>query len=286
MEDIRLLHERFYAAVVAFTLQIMRSIVEIRGLRKTYASPRGSVDALADIDLEIRQGEFLSVLGPSGCGKSTLLRCIAGLEDISGGTVAIRGNMLAGPPENLGVVFQRDVLLDWRTILANVMIIAEFRRLDLKDMEPRAMQLLRRFGLQGFEHRFPWELSGGMRQRANIVRTLVYDPEVILMDEPFGPLDAQTRVILQDQLLGLWDAARKTIVFITHDLTEAVALADRVVVMTARPGRVKRVCPVPLKRPRDLFHLHDDERFRVTYDTLWDDLADEVRHAAAMSPRV
>ena len=145
----------------------------------------------------------------------------------------------------------------------------------------RAAAVIERVGLAGFEDHYPFELSGGMRQRANIIRTLVYDPEVILMDEPFGPLDAQTRLLLQDQLLKLWDGARKTIVFITHDLTEAVAMADRVVVMTARPGRVKRICPVPLERPRDLFHLHDDERFRETYDTLWDDLETEVRRAPA-----
>ena len=252
MEDIGLLHERFYAAVVAFTFQIMRSIVEIRGLRKTYASPRGSVDALADIDLEIRQGEFLSVLGPSGCGKSTLLRCIAGLEDISGGTVAIRGNMLAGPPENLGVVFQRDVLLDWRTILANVMIIAEFRRLDLKDMEPRAMQLLRRFGLQGFEHRFPWELSGGMRQRASICRALLDDPELLLMDEPFGALDAMTRDDLNLELARLWQDTKKSLLFITHSIPEAIFLSDRVVLMSRNPGRVASVIDIDLPRPRSL----------------------------------
>jgi len=230
----------------------MKPIVEIRGLRKTYASSRGAVDALADIDFDFRQGEFLSVLGPSGCGKSTLLRCIAGLEDISGGSITIRGKRLEGPPEDLGVVFQRDVLLDWRTILSNVMIIAEFRRLDLKAMEPRAMQLLKRFGLQGFEHRFPWELSGGMRQRASICRALLDDPELLLMDEPFGALDAMTRDDLNLELARLWQDTKKSLLFITHSIPEAIFLSDRIVLMSRNPGRIASVIDIDLPRPRSL----------------------------------
>lgn len=242
----------------------MTPIVEIRGLRKTYASPRGSVDALADIDLDIRPGEFLSVLGPSGCGKSTLLRCIAALEDISGGTIRVRGRPLKGPPDNLGVVFQRDVLLDWRTILDNVMIIAEFRRLDVKGLQPRAMQFLKRFGLEGYEHRFPWELSGGMRQRASICRALLDDPELLLMDEPFGALDALTRDQMNLDLLRMWEAGRKTVLFITHSISEAVFLSDRVVVMSPRPGRVRDVLAIDLPRPRPLALRESAEFGRCT----------------------
>lgn len=230
----------------------MTPIVEIRGLRKTYASPRGSVDALADIDLDIRPGEFLSVLGPSGCGKSTLLRCIAALEDISGGTIRVRGRPLKGPPDNLGVVFQRDVLLDWRTILDNVMIIAEFRRLDVKGLQPRAMQFLKRFGLEGYEHRFPWELSGGMRQRASICRALLDDPELLLMDEPFGALDAMTRDDLNLELARLWQDTRKSLLFITHSIPEAIFLSDRVVLMSRNPGSIVSIIDIDLPRPRSL----------------------------------
>ena len=261
-------------------------ILSLRDVSRAFVRHGRAVAALSGVSLDVAAGEFVTIVGPSGCGKSTLLNLVSGLLAPSGGQVLYKGAPVGGVSTEIGYVTQADNLYPWRTLRENVEFPLEVRGVARAERRRRAAALIERVGLGGFEDHYPYELSGGMRQRANIVRTLVYDPEVILMDEPFGPLDAQTRVILQDQLLGLWDAARKTIVFITHDLTEAIALADRVVVMTARPGRVKRVCPVPLKRPRDLFHLHDDERFRVTYDTLWDDLADEVRHAAAMSPRV
>ena len=230
----------------------MTPIVEIRGLRKTYISPRGSVDALVDINLDIRQGEFLSVLGPSGCGKSTLLRCIAALEDTSAGAIRVRGHALDGPPENLGVVFQRDVLLDWRTVLDNVMIVAEFRKLDLKSLQPRAMQYLKRFGLQGYEHRYPWELSGGMRQRVSICRALLDDPQLLLMDEPFGALDAMTRDDLNLELARLWQDTKKSLLFITHSIPEAIFLSDRVVLMSRNPGAIASIIDIDLPRPRSL----------------------------------
>ena len=240
-----------------------------------------AVQAMAGLSLDVAPGELVTLVGPSGCGKSTLLNVVAGLLPPSGGRVLFKGAPVCGVNAAIGYVTQADNLYPWRTLRENVEFPLEVRGVGAAERRRRAVTLIERVGLGGFEDHYPYELSGGMRQRANIVRTLVYDPEVILMDEPFGPLDAQTRLLLQDQLLQLWDAARKTIVFITHDLTEAVALADRVVVLTARPGRVKRVCPVPIKRPRDLFHLHDDEGFRRTYDTLWDDLAEEVTRAAA-----
>jgi ABC-type nitrate/sulfonate/bicarbonate transport system ATPase subunit len=263
----------------------MAPILALRGVSHRFARRERVVTALDGVTLDVDRGELVTIVGPSGCGKSTLLNLIAGLLPASAGEVLYKGEAVRGVNTEIGYVTQADNLYPWRTLRENVEFPLELRGVARAERRRRAATVIERVGLAGFEDHYPHELSGGMRQRANIVRTLVYDPEVILMDEPFGPLDAQTRLLLQDQLLRLWDAARKTIVFITHDLTEAVALADRVVVMTARPGRVKRVCPVPLKRPRDLFHLHDDEHFRVTYDALWDDLADEVRRAAEVAPR-
>jgi NitT/TauT family transport system ATP-binding protein len=258
----------------------MDTILSLRDVARHFVRRGRVVPAMAGVSLDVAAGEFVTVVGPSGCGKSTLLNIVAGLLEPSAGEVLYKGAPVRGVNTEIGYVTQADNLYPWRTLRENVEFPLEVRGVARAERRRRAAVLIERVGLGGFEDHYPHELSGGMRQRANIVRTLVYNPEVILMHEPFGPLDAQTRLILQDQLLGLWDAARKTIIFITHDLTEAVALADRVVVMTARPGRVKRLCPVPLTRPRDLFHLHDDERFRVTYDTLWDDLASEVARAA------
>ena len=258
----------------------MGAILSLRDVSRDFVSRGRLVQAVAGIDLEVAGGEFLTIVGPSGCGKSTLLNVIAGLLAPSGGELRYDGGIVHGVNTRIGYVTQADNLYPWRTLIENVEFPLEVRGVARDERRQRAAALIERVGLAGFEDHYPYELSGGMRQRANIIRTLVYDPAVILMDEPFGPLDAQTRLILQDELLRLWDAARKTIVFITHDLGEAVALADRVVVMTARPGRVKRICPVPLERPRDLFHLHDDARFRATYDALWDELEAEVKKAA------
>lgn len=219
---------------------------------KTYPSQHGAVIALSDINLEVRPGEFLSIVGPSGCGKSTLLKCIAGLEGISSGQITVSGSPLKGPPDSMGVVFQRDVLLDWRTILDNVLLQAEFLGHRREAYRERAMQLLERFGLKGFENRHPWELSGGMRQRASICRALLCDPSLLLMDEPFGALDAMTRDDLNVELARIWQETRKTVVFITHSISEAVFLADRVVMMSHSPGRIVDVFDVDLPRPRPL----------------------------------
>ena len=257
------------------------TMLSLSDVSRDFITRGKTIQAMAGVSLDVTAGEFLTVVGPSGCGKSTLLNIVCGLLAPSRGSVLYKGARLTGVNTEIGYVTQADNLYPWRTLRENVEFPLEIRGVARGERRARAAALIERVGLAGFEDHYPYELSGGMRQRANIIRTLVYDPEVILMDEPFGPLDAQTRLLLQDQLLKLWDGARKTIVFITHDLGEAVALADRVVVMTARPGTVKRICPVPLERPRDLFHLHDDERFRQTYDTLWDDLEAEVRRAPA-----
>jgi NitT/TauT family transport system ATP-binding protein len=219
---------------------------------KTYASSRGPVAALADINLDIQPREFVSVVGPSGCGKSTLLKLVAGLENVSSGHVVVGGKPLDGPPDRLGVVFQRDVLLDWRTILDNVLLSIEFTRKPRADERDRALALLNRFGLGGFEHRYPWELSGGMRQRASICRALLADPELLLMDEPFGALDAMTRDDLNVELAQIWQDTRKTLLFITHSIPEAVFLSDRVVMMSKAPGMIVDTIAIDLPRPRRL----------------------------------
>ena len=226
--------------------------VSISGVGKIYRSPRGPVPALVDIDLDISHGEFISVVGPSGCGKSTLLKLVAGLEEITTGRLKIAGQPLKGPPDNLGVVFQRDVLLDWRNIIDNVLLTVELQGLPRARYKDKALALLQRFGLGGFEHRFPWELSGGMRQRASICRALLSDPELLLMDEPFGALDAMTRDDLNIELARIWQESRKTLLFITHSIAEAVFLSDRVVMMGKAPGKIVDVITIDLPRPRSL----------------------------------
>jgi NitT/TauT family transport system ATP-binding protein len=237
--------------------------VSLSKVGKTYASSRGSVSALADISLDIRPHEFVSVVGPSGCGKSTLLKLVAGLEGVSAGSVRVAGRTLGGPPDRLGVVFQRDVLLDWRTVLDNVLLSIEFTRKPTNAERDRAKALLTRFGLSGFEDRFPFELSGGMRQRASICRALLADPELLLMDEPFGALDAMTRDDLNVELAQIWQDTRKTLLFITHSIVEAVFLSDRVVMMSKAPGRIVDTIRIDLPRPRRLA-IRDSAEF-ATY---------------------
>jgi NitT/TauT family transport system ATP-binding protein len=258
------------------------AVVSVRGVGHTFRSKGRRVQALLETDLDVRDSEFLTIVGPSGCGKSTLMNIIVGLYAPSTGEVLYRGKRHDGVNRAIGYVTQADNLYPWRTLRQNVEFPLEVRGVGAKERRERAQRLIHRVGLAGFEDSYPYELSGGMRQRVNIVRTLVYDPEVILMDEPFGPLDAQTRLILQNQLLDLWQEERKTIIFITHDLSEAVALADRVVVMSARPGRIKAIAEVPIPRPRDLFEIHLDERFRETYRLLWGSLEEEVKKAATL----
>lgn len=230
----------------------MSPYVEAVGLGKTFGAGAGAIVALENVSIQVRNHEFLSVLGPSGCGKSTLLRCIAGLEPISSGSIRIRGNALDGPPESMGIVFQRDTLADWRTVLANVHLVAEFRGHNGPELRDRARSLLSLFGLDGYAERYPWELSGGMRQRVAICRALLDDPGLVLMDEPFGALDAMTRDQLNVELQRIWFQRQKTVLFITHSIGEAVFLSDRVAVMSRNPGRVIEVFDIDLPRPRKL----------------------------------
>jgi NitT/TauT family transport system ATP-binding protein len=228
------------------------SYVSVAGVAKTFRRGGTSTHALAAVDLELREGEFAAVVGPSGCGKSTLLRIIAGLLPATAGSVRFNGGHVDRPQTNLGVVFQSPVLLEWRTVLDNVLVQLELRGLQKEKYKDRAIALLARVGLADFADRYPRELSGGMRQRAAIVRALIHDPPFLLMDEPFGALDALTREQMRLDLEALWMETGKTVLFITHSIDEAVLLADRVIVMSERPGRVEREVPIPLPRPRGL----------------------------------
>jgi NitT/TauT family transport system ATP-binding protein len=226
--------------------------LSIAGLEKVYPSREGAIVALKDVNLSVGTAEFVSLLGPSGCGKSTLLRCVAGLERPTAGTIFLRGNAVTAPPEEMGVVFQRDVLLDWLTVVRNILLPARIRRLPLDEWRPKAERLLEIIGLNGFANRFPWELSGGMRQRVAICRALLLDPALLLMDEPFGALDAMTRDELNLELQQLWLADAKTVLFVTHSIAEAVFLSDQIIVMSRSPGRVVDTVTVDLPRPREL----------------------------------
>jgi NitT/TauT family transport system ATP-binding protein len=257
------------------------SLLSIEGVGKEYNVRGRKVVALDTINLSVAEGEFVTIVGPSGCGKSTLLNLIVGLLHASFGRILFRGVPIDGICTKIGYVTQKDNLLPWRTLVANVEIALEIRGVEKSARRRQAEELIGRVGLNGFEDHYPHELSGGMRQRANIIRTLIYDPELILMDEPFGPLDAQTRLVLQDQLLKLWSASKKTIVFITHDLIEAITLADRVVLMTSRPGKIKSIENVTIPRPREVFKIHESEQFRSAYERLWQQLRPEVTLAEA-----
>ncbi|MBW2146147.1 MAG: ABC transporter ATP-binding protein [Deltaproteobacteria bacterium] len=230
-----------------------RKIIEIQGLQKVYITKRlERIHALKDINLEIYDGEFIAVVGPSGCGKSTMLKIIAGLIPKSGGSVSLDGSPVEGPRKDIGVVFQDPVLLPWRTVLENTLLPAVVQKLDLREYSERAHKLIQMVGLSGFEDKYPFELSGGMQQRNAITRALVHDPTILLMDEPFGALDAMTRESMNVEILRIWRESSKTIFFITHSITEAVFLADRVVVLTPRPGRIVKVFTVSIPRPRGL----------------------------------
>jgi sulfonate transport system ATP-binding protein len=257
------------------------ALLTIEGVGKEFIARGRKIVALEGLDLDVVEGEFLTIVGPSGCGKSTLLNLIVGLMRSSSGRITFRGAPIDGICTKIGYVTQKDNLLPWRTLVENVEIALEIRGESNSARRIRACEYIDRVGLAGFEEHYPHELSGGMRQRANIIRTLIYDPELILMDEPFGPLDAQTRIVLQDQLLRLWAASKKTIIFITHDLIEAITLADRVVLMSSRPGRIKSIETVAIPRPRDVFKIHESEQFRALYERLWQQLRPEVTLAEA-----
>jgi NitT/TauT family transport system ATP-binding protein len=236
------------------------NFLSIRRASKSFASRQEVVRALSDVDLDIKSGEFVAIVGPSGCGKSTLMMLVSGLTKATGGEIFVDGRRIDKPNSDIGIVFQRDVLLDWRTALQNVLLQAQIRKLDMAEATERARHLLKMVGLEGFENAYPHELSGGMRQRVSICRALLHKPPLLVMDEPFGALDALTRDQLQLDLARICAETRMTVLFITHSITEAVFLSDRVVVMSPRPGRIERVIEIELPRPRRLA-MRDSKQF-------------------------
>ena len=236
-----------------------RTLIEAKDLNKIYASNDGKgVAALKSVSFSIGEGEFVSIVGRSGCGKSTLVKILAGLLKHTSGDVSIGGRPVAGPAADVGIVFQAPVLLPWRTIMQNVLLPSEIRKAITPAIKLRAASLLELVGLSGFENRYPYELSGGMQQRAAIVRALVQDPKLLLMDEPFGALDAMTREQMNVEVLRIWSASRKTVIFVTHSIVESVFLSDRVFVMTPRPGRLAEIIDIDLPRPRTLAMINSD----------------------------
>lgn len=227
-------------------------LIEALGVTKTYKTRGGDVESLKPLDFQIRTGEFISVVGPSGCGKSTLLKMVAGLLPITSGTLTLSGRPIAGPQKDVGIVFQSAVLLAWRSVIDNILLQAEMRRMPMKPAREKALELMEMAGLAGFEEKYPWQLSGGMQQRASICRALLHDPTVLLMDEPFGALDAMTREKMNLELRRIWDKSQKTVMLITHSIPEAIFLSNRVIVMSERPGSIAAIYNIDLPRERTL----------------------------------
>ena len=250
--------------------------LSISDLQVEYETRAGSTLALDQVSLEIHDGEFVSVVGPSGCGKSTLLKAVAGLLRPSSGTISIDGQQVQGIPDQIGMVFQNDALLPWKTVYDNVRLPLVIRGMAPTEQKSTVLKLLEMVGLNGFEHFYPNQLSGGMRKRVALARTFAYDPSIYLMDEPFGPLDAQTRMKIGEEFLKIWEQVGKSVLFITHDIEEAIALSDRVVVMTRRPGKIKAEFRVELKRPRPYFGVRFHPQFQQLQKSIWEAMADEV----------
>jgi len=251
-------------------------VVEFDNVRLLFAAEIHDILALDGVSFTVPRGEITTVVGPSGCGKTTLLRLVAGFLAPSAGGVKYNGKPITGFNTDVGYVTQDSNLFPWLTAIENVEFPLAVRGLPKNERLEKARDWLRLVGLEGFEDCYPSQLSGGMQKRVSVVRTLIYEPEVVLMDEPFGALDAQTRMTLHDELLGIWRKKRSTILFITHDLVEAITLSDRVVIMRRRPGRVKEVHRVPLARPRNVFEIYLDPQFEAAYAALWTHFKSEL----------
>ena len=251
--------------------------IELRGATKRFAAPTGaSFTALRDLNLIVEPGEFCAIVGPTGCGKSTTLALISGLVPPSRGEVLVFGERVAGVGRSVGYMFQRDAVFPWKNVLDNVAAGPRFRGVAHAEANDRARGWITRAGLAGFEHYYPHQLSGGMRKRVALAQTLITEPRILLMDEPLSALDVQTRALMENELLDLWAETGASVVFVTHDLEEAIALADRVVVITAGPGTVKAVHDVDLPRPRNIAEIRFQPRFTEIYQDIWSGLRDEV----------
>jgi len=254
-------------------------LLEVEALSKSYRQIGGeSTLAIGEISFQVEKGEFVSLVGPSGCGKTTLLMCIAGLIPASSGMVKVNGAGISGPPKNLVLVFQEynRSLFAWRSVLGNVLFGLEVRGKLSSEAEDRARHLIGLVGLEGFERHYPWELSGGMQQRVAIARALAYGPEVLLMDEPFGSVDALTRLELEDTLLKLWQELKTTILFVTHDIEEAIYLSDRICLLSRRPSRVVRGIEIRLERPRNQLATRADRRFVELRNDIYKQISDQA----------
>ena len=258
------------------------SAVELKNVARRFVTPTGEIlSALEDFDLSIAPGEFFAIVGPTGCGKSTTLGLIAGLAKPQAGEVTLFDAPVDGVDRRVGFVFQQDAVFPWRNVLGNVMAGPLFRGVPKARAEEMARDWINRVGLTGFEDHHPHQLSGGMRKRVALAQTFINNPQVLLMDEPFSSLDVQTRELMQEELLQLWAQAKSAVLFVTHDLDEAILLADRVAVLTTRPARVKSVHTIDLPRPRDVAKLRYDERFIAIARNISDDLREEVLRARA-----
>jgi len=240
-----------------------KPIIQVKGLEKVYQAASGQLLAIENLSFDVQEGEFVTVVGPSGCGKTTLLKILGGILAPTGGEITLKGKPVRGPQRGIGMVFQNPVLLAWRTSLKNVLLPMEILGLEGGKYTKEARNLLKLVGLEGFESKYPRELSGGMQQRVSIARALIHDPALLLMDEPFGSLDAITRDLMNLELLRIWRETKKTVVFVTHSIPEAVFLADRVIVLTARPSNVAGIFEVSISRPRDM-----KDRSSRTYSNL------------------
>jgi NitT/TauT family transport system ATP-binding protein len=254
-----------------------RSRIRVANLFKTFGSRTAPIKVVDDVSFAIREGEFVALLGPSGCGKSTILNIVAGLVTATAGTVEIDG-VAAGPgqvPPHVGYVFQRDTVFPWRTVARNIGYGLEIQGVDRATRLQKVAQMVEQARLQGFENAFPGTLSGGMRQRVALMRTLVMQPEILLMDEPFGALDTHTKLEMHKILLEIWERGRQTVLFVTHDLSEALTLADRIFLMSARPGRLKEIFDVPFARPRDAVALRESRVYSDLFAEIWHSLGEE-----------
>jgi sulfonate transport system ATP-binding protein len=258
-------------------MPLSRPAIELRDVTKRFPKRGGGeYTATRDVSFTVGQGEFVSVVGPTGCGKSTSLSLISGLAPASEGSVVVQDQPVTGIPSGLGYMFQQDAVLPWRTVLDNVAYGPRQRGASKQEARERARDWVARVGLTGFERYYPHQLSGGMRKRVSLAQTLINEPSILLMDEPFGALDVQTREHMQDLLLELWSGSGTAVLFVTHDLTEAIALSDRVIVMTAAPATIKDVVPVGLERPRLVEEIRLEEAFLTVYRRVWDSLREEV----------